>query len=73
MSLESIGSNHMKEKFDEDLKDQQKVEIIGTYQTITSKEALVNLMSQHVMKIFTYHDYTISKSLDYRSNKFVTS
>jgi hypothetical protein len=55
------------------LKDQRKVEIIGIDQIIASKEALVNLMSQHVMKIFTYHDYTISQSLDYRSNKFVTS
>jgi hypothetical protein len=25
------------------------------------------------MKIFTNHDYTFSQSLDYRSNKFITS
>ncbi len=29
-------------------------------------------MNQHVMKIFTDHDYIVSQSLDYRSDKFVT-
>jgi hypothetical protein len=29
-------------------------------------------MSQHVMKIFRDHDYIVSQSLDYRSDKFVT-
>jgi hypothetical protein len=63
----------MEKKSNEDSKDQRKIEIIGTHQIIISKEAWINLISQHVMKIFIDHDYTFSQSLDYRSNKFITS
>ncbi len=45
-SLKSINSNHKEEKFNEDLKDQRKIEIIGTNQIVISKEASINMMSQ---------------------------
>ncbi len=73
MFLESMDLDHMEEKFDEDLKDQRKTNIIGTNQTLGLEKALVNLMNQHVMKIFIDHDHIISQSLVYRLNKFVTS
>jgi hypothetical protein len=49
----------MEEKFDEDSKDHSKTKIIGTYHTIMSKEALVNMMSKHVMKKYPYHYYKV--------------
>ncbi len=63
----------MEEKSDENLEDWRKIEIIGINQTIVLEEALVNLMNQHVMKIFIDHDYTISQSMDYGSNTFLAS
>jgi hypothetical protein len=71
-SLKSIDSNHRKEKSDEHSKDHRTIKIIDTDQIVASEETSVNLMSQQVMKIFTDYDYTISKSLDYRSDKFIT-
>ncbi len=49
-SLQSINSNPMEQKFDEDSEDQNKTKIIGTDQIVVSEEALVNLMSQHVIE-----------------------
>jgi hypothetical protein len=43
--LESIDLDHREEKSNEDLEDQRTKYIIGTNQTITSKEALVNLVN----------------------------
>ncbi len=43
--LESIDLNHREEKSNEDSEDQKTTTIINTNQMITSKEALVNLMS----------------------------
>jgi hypothetical protein len=63
----------MKEKSDEDLEDQNKIEIIGVDHTIVLEEASINLMSQQVMKEFKNHDYIISRPLDYGLDKFVTS
>ncbi len=60
MSLESINANHKEEKVDEHLEDQITTQIIDIDKTVTSKEALINLMSQQVMKIFTDHDYIVS-------------
>jgi hypothetical protein len=40
-----MNSNHRKEKFDEDLEGEITSKIINIDQTITSKEALMNLMS----------------------------
>ncbi len=45
-SLKSINSNHREEKSKEDLKDQRKIEIIGTNQIVISKKASINMMSQ---------------------------
>jgi len=42
----------MEQKFDEDSEDQNKTKIIGTDQIVVSEEALVNLMSQHVIENF---------------------
>jgi len=36
----------MEEKYDEDLEDQNKIEIIGVDQTIVLEEASINIMSQ---------------------------
>jgi hypothetical protein len=72
MSLESINLDHMEEKFDEDTKDQRKIEIIGIDEIIVLEETIVNIMSQQVMKIFTNHDYIALESLDYTLNGFVT-
>jgi plasmid maintenance system killer protein len=58
-SLHSIDSNHMEEKFDENSKDHSKAKIIGTYHTIMSKEALVNMMSKQVMKKYLDHEYKV--------------
>jgi len=63
----------MKEKSDEDLEDQNKIEIIGVDHTIVLEKASINLMSQQVMKEFKNHDYIISRPLDYGLDKFVTS
>jgi hypothetical protein len=62
----------MEKKSNEDSKDQRNTKVIGTDKIIVSKEALVNLMNQQVMKIFIYHDYIVSQSLDYGLNRFVT-
>jgi hypothetical protein len=43
-NLKSIDFDHMEKKSDENSKDQRKTKIIGTNQTIISKEALVNLL-----------------------------
>ncbi len=61
----------MKDKSYEHLEDQITTNIIDSNQIVASEEALVNLMSNQVMKIFTNYDYR-SESLDYRSDKFIT-
>ncbi len=38
----------------------EKIEIIGTNQTIILEEAMVNLISQHLMNIFIDHDNIVS-------------
>jgi hypothetical protein len=58
--LQSIDSNLMEEKNDENSKDQSKTKIIGIDQIVVSKEALVNIMSQQVIKKFPNHDYIVS-------------
>jgi hypothetical protein len=63
----------MEEKYDENLEDYKKIKIIGIDQIVVSKEALLNLMTQQVMKMFIDHDYIVSQLLDYGSNRFVTS
>ncbi len=50
----------MEEKNDENSKDQSKTKIIGIDQIVVSKEALVNIMSQQVIKKFPNHDYIVS-------------
>ncbi len=72
-SLESICFDHGKKTFDEDLEDDRTLDIIDIDQIVASKETSINLMSQQVMKIFTDHDYIVSQSLDYKSNKSITS
>jgi hypothetical protein len=72
-SLKSIDSNHRKENFDEDSEDERILDIIDTDQIVTSEEALVNIMSQHVMILFKNHDYIVSQPIDCRLNMFVTS
>jgi hypothetical protein len=47
----------MKEKSNENFKNQSKTNIIGTHQTIMSKEAIVNFMNKQVMKKYPDHDY----------------
>jgi hypothetical protein len=71
--LESINSDHRKEKSNEDLKDHKTTDIIDIDQIVTSKETSLNLMSQQVMILLRDHNYTISQSLNYKSNRFVTS
>jgi hypothetical protein len=48
------------------------LEIIGIDHTITLKKTLVNLMSQQAMILLKYHNYVVSKSLDYKLNKSIT-
>jgi hypothetical protein len=71
--LESINSDHRKIKSNEDLKDHKTIDFIDIDQIVTSKEASLNLMSQQVMILLRDHNYIISQSLDYKSDRFVTS
>ncbi len=63
----------MENKFDENLKDQTTTNIISIDQIIALKEALINLINQLAMIIVIDHKYTILESMDYRSDRFVTS
>ncbi len=53
-------------------KYQKSLKSIDTDQIFTSKEVLVNLMSQQVMILFRNHCYTILQLVDYRLDFSVT-
>ncbi len=70
-SLKSINFDHKKVNF---MKIQKKSNIRDhkTDQTIISKEASVNLMSQQYMILFKDYDHTVSQPVNYKLDMYVT-
>jgi hypothetical protein len=55
-SLEGIDSDHRKEKSNEDSKGRRTSNIININQIVTSKETLMNFMSQQNMILLKNND-----------------